>query len=41
MDADLIKTYEYHVRIIDYLKTKDIEQFKKDRSESYYTLRRH
>jgi len=41
MDADLIKTYEYHVRIIDYLKAKDIEQFKKDRSESYYALRRH
>ena len=41
VDADLVKTYEYHTRIINYIKTKDIDQFRKDRSESYYALRRH
>lgn len=40
LEADLVKTYEYHIRIIDYLKTKDIEKFKHDRSESYYSLRK-
>lgn len=40
LDANLTKTAEYHFRIIDYIKAKDIEKFKKDRSESYYALRR-
>lgn len=40
LDANLTETAEYHFRIIDYIKAKDIEKFKKDRSESYYALRR-
>lgn len=40
LDANLTETAEYHFRIIDYIKAKDIDKFKKDRSESYYALRR-
>ncbi|WP_286973919.1 GntR family transcriptional regulator [Acetomicrobium sp. UBA5826] len=40
LEADLLKTAEYHFRIIDYIKAKDVDKFKQDRSESYYSLRR-
>ena len=29
LDANLTKTAEYHFRIIDYIKAKDIEKFKR------------